>query len=183
MAAKSEQYYLAPQHNMRGMSISTRILAKTSSSISPDRECKVTSNITDYSMERRVTKNSEKLRLEHLVLNNKCPIHTMMCPQTLFRFASTSTSLLRHFGDLNFNFNVGFHNLACVIRLGGGFGVLKGCSLVVGADDENVKSADLTSVTRMLQVWLFSLYCGRRVYCHFCIIRKSICVFGSLLRT
>ena len=155
---------LAPQRKMAGSSASTRMRTSNKTKISRLKQCSIDSNYTnliatlgtvsDCPLENRASDRDKEQTpdLLWLVLNKKCPLHTMLSPRSLVRLASTSSSLCRHFCDLRFRFCMNFSDLSRVLSVGKGFGVLRGGSLVVGTDDENIISDDLVAVTRMLQV-------------------------------
>jgi hypothetical protein len=70
-------------------------------------------------------------RFCELILSEKLIIHDIPT-RNLVMLAASCKSLYNFFRSSNFDFNIKFHDLACVIRAGQGFGILDGCNLLVG---------------------------------------------------
>jgi len=157
---------LAPQRILTGLSISTKTTKKkfprygtALSHKKQNNDTKAISvDVSDAPLERAASvlgggrPSSKKLALQDLIMESKCPLHLLLSTRSLISIATTNSGIMRYFLDLSYNFHVSFHNLACIIRVRRGFGVLAGCNLVVGSDGENVQTDDIVAVTNMLQV-------------------------------
>ena len=136
--------------------ITRKIFSRISSSSPCNIESKsVLSKSSDVQgvVEKSVAQTLNESLLTDVLLKDKCtPLLSMLNTRSLLNFARASSSIRKYLLQLKFKLKISFHDLASIIGVGCDFGVLAGCLLEVGTDDEKVQCSDVVAVTRMLQV-------------------------------